>query len=783
MPGASGDISDSGLRRLLDADVMGIVVATNAGTIVKANDTFLEIIGYTRDDLERGIIDWRRLTPPEWLPLDENAIAALADRGTFSPYDKEYLRKDGTRVPISVGGARIDGTDDQQICYIVDLSDIRRTEAALRRSESRFQRLADSNVIGIMISRVSDNAIVEANEEFLRMMGYRRDEFVRGSLVWTALTPPEWRAAGSRARAELLERGRFAPYEKEFYRKDGSRIAVLISGALLEGSEGEVISCVLDMSEQRETMRKLALSEQRYRILAQALPQIVMLTDENRRIEYVNRHYEEFTGIPVEELAERWLDVIHPDDYPAVERARATGLPYEIEYRLRRVDGVYRWHFARVMRVSSDAGEIHWLAAVIDIDDRKRAEDALRFMEKASLRFSQSLDPQTTFETLLDLVIPEFGDWAIVCLPGEDGVVRSVVARHRDPEKNPLARKFCGVDIYREEYQAGTKSVYLTGKPRLRSELTRDDVVSAIRPAYLPIYEELGYGSLIAVPILAGRDVVGSFTIVSAGNRRPYTAADLPALEELARRASFAIANAQQYEREHKVANSLQEAALPRSLPTIAGFGFDAYYRAGRQEAAIGGDWYDAILTPEGQLVISVGDVAGSGLAAAVLMGNLRQVIRAAAHVSTDPTTILDVADRMLRSEHDATMVTAFVGVIDPAERTITYASAGHLPALLRSPDGIVELDAPGPPLGCRHIAGGENRRSALPPGSVLVLYTDGLVEWSRDLVAGEALLRDRLASATIHADAHPARSLVERVLPPSGPRDDVAALIVWLDD
>ncbi len=246
---------------------------------------------------------------------------------------------------------------------------------------------------------------------------------------------------------------------------------------------------------------------------------------------------------------------------------------------------------------------------------------------------------------------------------------------------------------------------------------------------------------------------------------------------------SFAIANAQQYEREHRVANSLQEAALPSALPLVPGFTFDAYYRAGRQEAAIGGDWYDALVMPDGKLVISVGDVAGSGLAAAVLMGNLRQVIRAAAHVSTDPTTILDVADRTLRSEHDGTMVTAFVGVIDPAAGSMTYASAGHVPALLRLADGaVVELEAPGLPMGCRHLAAGANRSRILPPGSALLLYTDGLVEWSRDLIAGEAMLRRSLADVDLRGELHPARSLVEHVLPASGPRDDVAALVVRMD-
>jgi serine phosphatase RsbU (regulator of sigma subunit) len=144
---------------------------------------------------------------------------------------------------------------------------------------------------------------------------------------------------------------------------------------------------------------------------------------------------------------------------------------------------------------------------------------------------------------------------------------------------------------------------------------------------------------------------------------------------------------------------------------------------------------------------------------------------------------MFDVADRTLSSEHEESMVTAFVGVIDPSRRSMLYASAGHLPALLRTADGrITELEAPGAPLGYRSMAPCESRTALLPPGSCLLLYTDGLVEWSRDIVAGEALLRRRFGEAAGAPSAHPAKDLVERVLPEGGAVDDVAALIVTID-
>ena len=341
----SDSISDLRLRQLFDANVMGILISNNSGSIIQANDAFLDIIGYSRADLDRQLIDWRQLTPPEWLHLDERAIAEMEERGSFAQYEKEYFRKDGTRVPISLGGARIRGTSDEQICYIVDLSAIRQAEAALRRSESRFKELSDANVIGVMTSRLSDNVITEANDEFLRMIGYGREEFRQSRLSWLEMTPPQWRPAGERARADLLESGRFCAYEKEYYRKDGTRIPVLIGGALLAESGNEIISYALDLSEKQAATLKVQESERRYRILAEALPQIVMLAERSAPADLCQSALRRVHRLYACGCAAKWLDAIHPDDLGTVEKARSTGLPYEVQYRLRRAsDGSYRWH-------------------------------------------------------------------------------------------------------------------------------------------------------------------------------------------------------------------------------------------------------------------------------------------------------------------------------------------------------------------------------------------------------------------------------------------------------
>ena len=484
---------------------MGIVIANNYGDILEANDAFLDMIGYTRDELKNGSIDWRAITPEEWLPLDERAIDQMAVDGIFSQYEKEYIHKDGRRVPISVAGARIVGTGDEQICYIADLSHIRE-------------------------------------------------------------------------------------------------------------------------------------SESRYRFLAEALPQIVMMKDKHRRVIYVNRHYQEYTGISSEDADDRWRDAIHPEDLPALEHAREADESYALEYRLRRKsDGAYRWHFVRTQRVPGDSGSARWLSVAMDIDDRKRAEESLRFIEKAGSLLSESLDLSTTLETLLDLVVPEFGDWATINMRDARGI-KTIAMRHSDPAKADLVRSLTGTYYHNVAGDYSTPTVYRTGVPQLLENVGEDLLRNIVKPEYVAQLIAMGAGSLISLPIFAGGEVIGTFGVVSVGDRRRYTEADLVPLKELSRRAGSAIRNARMYEREHRVAETLQRAALPRSLPVIEGLSFDGYYRSGHDDASIGGDWYDAFTAADGRAIVSIGDVAGSGLAAAVTMGNMRQAIRCAAHIYAYPS-------------------------------------------------------------------------------------------------------------------------------------------------
>ena len=142
------------IRRLIDANLMGIFIWALDGRIVEANEAFLHIVGYGRDDLTSGRLRWRELTPAEWREADDRRVAELEATGTAQPYEKEYFRKDGSRVPVLVGAATFEGRSDEGVGFVLDLTDRKRADQAVRESERRYREiemeLAHANRVATM---------------------------------------------------------------------------------------------------------------------------------------------------------------------------------------------------------------------------------------------------------------------------------------------------------------------------------------------------------------------------------------------------------------------------------------------------------------------------------------------------------------------------------------------------------------------------------------------------------------------------------------------------------
>lgn len=285
-------------------------------------------------------------------------------------------------------------------------------------------------------------------------------------------------------------------------------------------------------------------------------------------------------------------------------------------------------------------------------------------------------------------------------------------------------------------------------------------------------------------PMVARDRTLGVLCIRTHEDTGPLDVFHREMFEELAVRIAVAIDSAQIYAREHHVADTLQRALLPEQLPCHESIRFDAAYIPATEEAIVGGDWYDAFTLPDGRIALSIGDVAGHGLRAAIVMGEVRQAFRAAALNPTSPSVVLERANTIVNMRQNPTMVTAIFGIIDPGTATITYAAAGHPAPLLALPCMMVErLPTGGIPLGIADSIDATDWSFTIPPGAYLAFYTDGLIENSKDVLEGEAMLVEAMRAEIADRMDAPAMSLMRRVFGERKNIDDAAALFVATSD
>jgi PAS domain S-box-containing protein len=594
-----------------------------------------------------------------------------------------------------------------------------------------------------------------------RLVGLSLDDDVTATRMADYL-PRDRVAEAAALLAETLRTGRWSGEFEYRHLKTGERLPVYCNAFVLAGPGGHrtLAQVTRDLraskaveAEQRAAQSALALRERQYRELADAIPQIVWSMDLRGVPDYYNRRWYAYTGIPAGIIV-GWERVVHPDDAASLRELWSAG-PGDraaslrpVEVRLRAASGSYRWHLVAAQAVRDDAGRVaKWIGIASDIEERRRADERQRFLSEVSRRLSESLDLDVTVRAFLDLLVPGHADMAVVSLATADDAQRAApTVRHVRASAEAALRE------------------------RLPAERTDASIGAALT--------EAGAVARIAVPLVADGAPVGTLHLARAAARPAFRDGDVDTFAEAAARAAAAIVNARLYEREHRVADALQRASLPATLPTTAEVVFSGHYVPGASDALIGGDWYDAVRLEDGRFVISIGDVAGSGLAAAVIMGNVRQIVRGVAQIYADPALMLDAADRALRLEHPEHFVTAFVGVYDPVTSNLTFASAGHPPAYLVAGGRALSLYGQGLPLGLRDVEQPPPATVSVPRPSRVVFYTDGLIESTHDIVEGQRVLVAALEEAAPPSELDPSGALVRRLLR-DGPQDDVAVLVV----
>jgi PAS domain S-box-containing protein len=247
------------------------------GNVIGFNDMYCQMLGYSPEELQN--LTYRDLTPERWHAFEEWVVSEqVLTRGFSDVYEKEYRRKDGTAFPVELRTVLVRNSSGQPMAMwaiIRDITDRKRAEEALRKSETRIQRALSIETVGVLFFRL-DGRIIDMNDAFVKMSGYRREDLLQLK-DWIELTPPEFREVTAQAAKEVAETGDTGPYEKQMIRKDGSRWWGLFAPTRLsdQGRESECVEFIVDITERKQAEKALRESEKQLQGLNESLEQMV----------------------------------------------------------------------------------------------------------------------------------------------------------------------------------------------------------------------------------------------------------------------------------------------------------------------------------------------------------------------------------------------------------------------------------------------------------------------------------------------------------------------------
>lgn len=388
--------SETRARRLIESNIIGVIVADFSGNILEANDVFCNIVGYTQEEVLSGKANWAEMTPPEYRHLDVQAMEEMQQTGTHTPFEKEYIRKDGTRVPVLVGTGYIDGSNQMGVGFAIDLSESlrhatlrKRAEQELRISETRFRALVDQSPLSTQIM-APDGRIIQVNRAWEKLWGITLDQIPEYNLlqdeqlVAKGIMPYIQRAFAGEAVAippiiyDVSELGNYQdqePWTQSFIYpvKDET------------GNIREVVLVHEDITERIRAEEALRESEERFRTFFEEAPIGISVVGLNGRFVKMNKTYCEMLGYPEQELTQlTFADITHPEDVEKDWRYidqifKGELARYQLEKRYIKKNGEILWINLTATAIFDREGKAcYGLGMVEDIGDRKRTEEALQ---------------------------------------------------------------------------------------------------------------------------------------------------------------------------------------------------------------------------------------------------------------------------------------------------------------------------------------------------------------------------------------------------------------------
>ncbi|GKQ41388.1 SpoIIE family protein phosphatase [Streptomyces sp. A012304] len=596
--------------------------------------------------------------------------------------------------------------------------------------------------------------------------------------------------------------------------RDGDRVKVQLRGTPLADPDGDTLWVVTPAAMAYAAAPTEAGTARLWDLTLAQLPVPVAVYDHEARFVACNQVMSRAMGLTQEEMRGLTLWEIYPvpplDEIDRLQRQVVrTGEMIFREEQPFRASGEVRDHAWSVYLspLKDRAGAVLGMSAlVIDITGQYWARRRLAVLNEASTRIGSTLDVTRTTEELAEVAVGGFADFVTVDL------LESVVQGHEPQPIPPDTPVQCrrtaqrsvlsgcpesvvrtgDVDVYppgsppAQALTTGRGAHYRAGDPRLREWSTAS-------PARAESMRRFRIHSVMMVPLRARGVTLGVMHLLRHRTGDAFVEDDLTLAEEIAARAAVSIDNARRYTRERRTALTLQRSLLPERLPQAPAVDLAHRYLPAGPGDEIGGDWFDVIALSGGRVALVVGDVVGHGVHASATMGRLRTAVRTLADADFAPDELLtrldDLVIRLDREEGPDTRgqaegasgevgATCLYAVYDPVAGRCDLARAGHPPPVLVDPDGTVHvLDLPaGPPLGLGGLPF-EAARIDVSEGSLLALYTDGLIEApGRDIDVGLDLLTEALHRPA--AGLEEVCDEVMRKVRPDPPADDIVLLL-----
>ncbi|MEG4271811.1 MULTISPECIES: PAS domain S-box protein [unclassified Microcoleus] len=405
--------SESKFRAIVDSNMIGIIFWNINGRIIDANAAFLNTVNYTREDLLAGKINWQEMTPPEYLRLDTEKVAELKARNTVVPFEKEYIRSDGSRVPVLLGSTFLEGTQQLGVSFVLDLSERKQAESELQKHQELLESILKTIPNFLYIYDAVENKNIYANESVTAMLGYTSEELQDlGTDAIANLVHPEDLLKLITGMERLTHSSN--PHETDDidYRikhKNGEWRWVHDRSTIFkrtsEGQMRQVIGSVLDISDRKKAEESLKQQKELLQTIFDNVPVTIAFFDKNGQINWVNRHWEQVLGWSLAEIKDR--DIL-AEFYP------------QPEYRQYVLDEIQaanqKWSDFKTKVRDGRIIDISWANVRLsdgrsigigqDITERKRAEAELKELnETLEAQVAQrTAELETFFDALPDYI-------------------------------------------------------------------------------------------------------------------------------------------------------------------------------------------------------------------------------------------------------------------------------------------------------------------------------------------------------------------------------------------